>query len=115
VKLVVNRNYVIEKTKELIAAQSCFGELKDLANAWLDSVDKPDEKEKFHKYIEYLKGSVSPIDACINFLKSDIGKQVYGDKISDVLRAAETAKASGEDTCICPACQAGKAILNDLK
>lgn len=111
----MDKSLVIEKTKELVAAQSCFGELKDLANAWLDSVDKADEKEKFDKYIEYLKGSVSPIDACIGFLKSDFGKQVYGDKITEVLSAAEAAKKAGEDTCICPACQAGKAILNNLK
>lgn len=111
----MNKNLVIEKTKELVAAQSCFGELKDLANAWLNSIDKADEKEKFDKYIEYLKGSVSSIDSCIGFLKSDMGKQIYGDKITEVLNAAESAKKGGEDTCICPACQAGKAILNDLK
>ena len=29
----MNKNLVIEKTKELVAAQSCFAELKDLANA----------------------------------------------------------------------------------
>ena len=111
----MDKKLVIEKTKDLVAAQSCFGELKDLANAWLSSVDKPDEKEKFDKYIEYLKGSVSSIDACIEFLKSDFGKQVYGDKINEVLNAAETAKKGGENTCICPACQAGKAILESFK
>ena len=110
----MDKKVVVEKTKELIAAQSCYAELKDLANDWLNSVDKPDEAEKFNKYIEYLKGSVSPIDACIGFLKSDMGKQIYGDKIAAVLKGAEDAKAAGEDTCICPACQAGKVILKNI-
>lgn len=111
----MNKDLIIEKTKELVAAPSCFAELKELANDWLNSVGKDGEDEKFNKYIEYLKGSVSSIDACIGFLKSDIGKQVYGDKIAEVLKAAEDAKKAGEDTCICPACQAGKAIINNLK
>ena len=110
----MDKSFVIKKTKELVAANSCFGELRDLANDWLHSVDKADEKEKFDKYIEYLKGSVSSIDSCIGFLKSDIGKKVYGDKVTEVLNAAEAAKKGGEDTCICPACQAGKAIINNL-
>ena len=110
----MDKKIIIEKTKELVAAQSCFGELKDLANDWLNSIDKADETEKFNKYIEYLKGSVTPIDACIGFLKSDMGKQIYGDKITEVLKGAEAAKAGGEDTCVCPACQAGKVILKNI-
>lgn len=110
----MDKKIIIEKTKELVAAQRCFGELKDLANDWLNSIDKADETEKFNKYIEYLKGSVTPIDACIGFLKSDMGKQIYGDKITEVLKGAEEAKAGGEDTCVCPACQAGKVILKNI-
>ena len=110
----MDKKIVIEKTKELVAAPSCFEELKHLANDWLNSVDKADETEKFNKYIEYLKGSVSSIDACIGFLKSDMGKQIYGDKIDAVLKAAEDAKSNGEDTCICPACQAGKVVLKNI-
>lgn len=110
----MDKKIVIEKTKELVAAQSCYQELKDLANAWLNSIDKADETEKFNKYIEYLKGSVSSIDVCIGFLNSDFGKQIYGDKITEVLKAAEDAKAAGEDVCICGACQAGKAILKAI-
>lgn len=110
----MNKDLVIEKTKEIVSAPSCYPELKDFANAWLASVGKDDEKEKFDKYIEYLKGSVSPIDACISFLESDMGKQIYGDKAEETIKYAKDKKAAGEDTCICPACQAGKVILKNI-
>ena len=64
----MNKDVVLAKTKELIAAPSVFPELKKLAEDYVNSVGKADEKEKFDKYIEYLKGSVSSIDACIGFL-----------------------------------------------
>ena len=109
----MDKNLIIEKTKELVAAQSCYGELKDLANNWLNSIGSSDENEKFDKYIEYLKGSVSSIDDCINFLKSDFGKQIYGDYRDTALKQAEDVKASGGKVCTCPACQAGNVILTN--
>ncbi len=110
----MNKELVLEKTKELIAAPSCYGELKELANNWINAIGKADENEKFDKYIEYLKGSVSPIDACISFLESDMGKQIYGDKSEETIKYAKDQKAKGEDTCICGACQAGKVILQNI-
>ena len=110
----MNKDIVISKTKELIAAPSVFPELKKLAEDYLNSVDKPDEKEKFDKYIEYLKGSVSSIDACIGFLSSDMGKQIYGDKRDEALKFAEDKKAAGQTVCTCPACQAGDVILKNV-
>ena len=37
------KNYVEEKTKELIAAPSCYQGLRDLAEKWLNSKDTPEE------------------------------------------------------------------------
>ena len=84
------------------------------AEDYLNAVGKADEKEKFDKYIEYLKGSVSSIDACIGFLASDMGKQIYGDKRDEALKFAEDKKAAGEKVCTCPACQAGDVILKNI-
>ena len=51
----------------------------------------------------------------IEFLKSDMGHQIYGDKTDETIAYANERKAAGEDTCICPACQASKAILEITK
>ena len=110
----MNKDIIISKTKELISAPSVFPELKQLAEDYLNAVGKADENEKFDKYIEYLKGSVSSIDACIGFLASDMGKQIYGDKRDEALKFAEDKKAAGEKVCTCPACQAGDVILKNI-
>ena len=110
----MNKDLILSKTKELITQPSCFGELKALAEDWMNSVGKDNEKEKFDKYIEYLKGSVSPIEACIEFLKSDFGKQIYGDTRDAVLKDAEDKKAKGEKICTCGACRIGDEILRNI-
>ncbi|MBF1715173.1 MAG: hypothetical protein HXO85_06140, partial [Selenomonas sp.] len=48
----------------------------------------------------------------IGFMDSPDGVKVFGEKkAQELAAAAKKAKEQGEDTCICPACQAGKAIL----
>ena len=44
-----------------------------------------------------------------------MGKQIYGEHVTAVLKEAEDKKSAGEDTCICPACQACKHILELAK
>ena len=111
----MDRGKVIEKVKELIAAPSCNPELKEIAGEWLDSIGMPDETEKFNALLGNAEACKTPIDGCIEFLKSDMGKKIYGDKAETVLKDAENRKAAGEDTCICPACQACKEILKLAK
>lgn len=110
----MNKDVVLAKTKELIAAPSVFPELKKLAEDYVNSVGKADEKEKSDKYIEYLKGSVSSIDACIGFLASDMGKQIYGEHRDAALKDAEDRKKNGETVCTCPACRAGDVVLKNI-
>ena len=107
----MNKEKIVEEVKKLMAAPSCYPELKDAAKAWLDSNGKPDEKEKFDALLKGVKACKTDIDNCIAFLKSDIGKKIYGDKVGAVLKEAEDKKLAGEDTCICPACQACKSII----
>lgn len=107
----MNKEKIVEEVKKLIAAPSCYPELRDTAKAWLDSNGKPDEKEKFDALVKGAKACKTDIDNCIVFLKSDMGKQIYGDKVDAVLKDAEDRKAAGEDTCVCGACQACKAII----
>ena len=111
----MNKEKIVEEVKNLITAPSCFPELREAGEKYLASIGKDSEKECFDSLIKGVEACKSPIDACIGFLKSDMGKQIYGDKVDAVLKDAEDKKAAGEDTCICPACQACKHILENAK
>ena len=72
------------------------------------------EKAAAEKLIAALEECVEPIDATIEFLKSEKGKEILGaDTAAAVLKTAEDAKAKGEKICPCPACQNGKAVLEN--
>ena len=61
-----------------------------------------------------LKDDVLTIDALIAFADSPDGVAVFGEKESGgIAAAAKKAKEQGETTCICPACQTGKIILEN--
>ncbi len=111
----MNKELVIQKVKELMAAPSCYPKLKEIAGEWLDSIGNANEKEKFDTLIKGVEECKSSIDSCIMFLNSDMGKQIYGDSCAAVLKDAEERKAKGEDTCVCAACQACKEILQHAK
>ena len=112
---VMDKGLLIQKVKELIAAPSCYPELKEIAGEWLDHIGQPDESEKLSALVGNAEACKTGIDRCIEFLKSDMGKQIYGDKVEAVLKDAEDRKAHGEDTCVCAACQACKEILKITK
>ncbi len=105
--------FVIAKTKELMAASTCSKEAKDAAQAWLDAVGTAGEAEETKKYIAELEADIVTIDGLIAFAGSDAGKRVFGaDKASNVVEQAKKAKANGAAYCFCPACQAVEAILS---
>ena len=95
------KNYVEEKTKELIAAPSCYQGLRDLAEKWLNSKDTPEEAAVTKEYLAALEADVLSIDALIAFAGSEKGIQIFGNE-----------QANGAKYCICPACTAGGAILD---
>lgn len=111
----MNKQLLIQKVKELIDARSCYPELREIAQEWLDSIDQSGENEKLQALIGNAEACKTDIDGCIAFLKSDMGKKIYGEQADAVLKNAEERKAAGEDTCICPACQACKEILKITK
>ncbi len=49
-------------------------------------------------------------DECIAFYESDAAKQMFGDKLSEMLAAEKARKANGEKYCDCPACTLALAI-----
>lgn len=106
------KDYVVEKTKELIAAPTCSAETRAAAKAWLDAVDTENETEETKKYMQELEEDIMPIDRLIGFAGSEAGTQVFGkEKAEEVLAHAKECKEAGAKYCDCPACAAVEAIL----
>ncbi len=89
-------------------APSCYPGLKALIEAWQAAIGTAGEKAAAEKMLAGLKECVTPIDGLIAFAGSPNGEKILGkDAAVGMLKAAKEAKAKGEDTCICPACQNG--------
>ena len=99
-------NYVVEKTKELIAAPSCSQEAKDAAQAW-------HEAKETKNYIAELEEDIVTADGLVAFAESEAGAQVFGvEKAKEVAAHGKELVAQGKPYCDCPACAAVEAILS---
>lgn len=106
-------NYVIEKTHELMDAQSCSSEARAAAQTWLDAVGTDNEAAETKKFIEELEADIMPVDSLIAFAESEAGAQIFGaDTAKDVAAHGKEIKAAGAKYCDCPACAAVEAILS---
>ena len=77
-------------------------------------MDTDAEKEASAKLVAELEEDVCDLDDVIVFFESEHGAQVLGAEAAAAMaKAAHSAKDAGETVCICPACQAGAAILVD--
>lgn len=104
--------FIIEKTRQLIAAPTCSAEARAAAQAWLDAVGTDREAAETHKYVEELEADIMPIDQLIAFAESDGGKGYFGaDTAAGIAAHAREIKAAGAKYCDCPACAAVEAIL----
>lgn len=107
------REYVVEKTKEMMAAPSCNAETKAAAQAWLDAAGTDREAEASETYIKELEGDIMPIDMLIAFTESENGVKVFGaERAKAMADHAKEIKAAGAKYCDCPACAAAEAILS---
>lgn len=105
-------NYVIEKTRELIAAPTCSSETKAAAQKWMDAVGTDKEKEETQKYIEELEADIMPIDMLIGFAESEKGMGYFGaETAATIVSHAKEIKAAGAKYCDCPACTVVAEIL----
>ena len=101
------RDFIVEKVKEVLAAPSCCPELKDAAQ-------KADEKAAGKILIAELEEDVQSIDDTLAFFCSDAAKEIFGaETAANMAETARKVKASGAKICFCPACTAGKAILDN--
>ncbi len=102
-----------EKVKELINAPSCCPEAKAAGEAYLKAYGTNGQKAAAEALIAELKEDVNSVDSSIAFGESDAGKQILGDGCDEFVEAAKKSKAKGGKYCVCDACQAGGAILDN--
>ncbi len=105
---------LIQKVKDVIAAPSCCAEAKAAAKSYLDAIGTDGEAAAAQALIAELEEDVCSIDDLIGFVESDGGKAFFGaEKAAGMAAAAKKAQADGVKYCICPACTAGGAILDN--
>ena len=108
----MDRSAVIDMVQKLVDAPSVYEGLKAKAEVFLRAVDTPQEKSAFRALTDEIKSDVLTIDQLISFTESPDGTTLFGaQRAGEYNAAAKQAKEQGEDTCICPACQACKEIL----
>jgi pyruvate-ferredoxin/flavodoxin oxidoreductase len=93
------RNSLADKTRELIAVEWARPELKEAAQAWLDTMaDGEANKDATTKYVAALEASICTVDELI---------------ASDKFKAhGEELKAAGKKFCDCNACKLVEEILS---
>jgi hypothetical protein len=109
------RDLIIENVKAVIAAPSCCPELKEVAQNYLKALNTVAEKEAAKKLVAELEEDVLSIDVVLAFASSPVGAKVFGEEKATAFAAqAKKVKADGGKYCFCPACTAGKKVL-DMK
>ena len=110
----MTKNDLIQKVKDVIAASSCCAEAKAAAQSYLDSLGTDGEQAAAKALLAELDEDVCSIGDLVAFAESDHGKAIFGEeKAAAMAAAAKKAQADGAKYCICPACAAGGAILDN--
>ncbi len=110
----MTKTELTQKVNDVIAAPSCCPELKAVAQAYLAALGTAGEADAAKALLAELEEDVSSIDGLIGFAESERGKSFFGaEKAAGLAAAAKKAKADGTKYCICPACTAGGAILDN--
>ena len=110
----MTKEELLQEVRAVIAAPSCYSGLKEAAEAYLAAVDQAGEKDAARKLLAELEADVCSIDDVIPFFASNEAKKPFGEEQATAMLAqAHEVKAQGGDTCFCPACTAGKAILDN--
>ena len=103
-----------EKVQELIKAPSCYVGLKNAAEDWLKAEGTADEKAASGKLIAELEADVQSIDDVIGLFGSEAGRKIVGaETAAQMLAHFQDVKAKGGKWCDCPACAAGRVILDN--
>lgn len=101
-----------EVIEAMINAPTCYSELKNAGQEYLDSIGKENEKEVAKKLIAETEADIELIDDVLQFFESDKGKAFFGeDQAAALAKKAREVKAAGGKYCFCPACTAGLELL----
>jgi hypothetical protein len=104
---------VIDKVKELVNASSVCPEAKEAGQRYLDAVGTDGQKKAADDLVAELKEDVRSVDQNIEFFGSPAAAEAMGREQADAFLAHfKEAKAAGKEWCDCPACSAGKAVLD---
>ena len=109
----MEKQFFIDRTQTILHASSSCPEIKAAAQDWLDSIGTDREKAAAERYLAELEEDVTPIDRLIGLLNSELGEQIFGDKRNFMLKKACDSRDLGMPYCICAACNAGGAILDN--
>ena len=109
----MTKEEMVQTVKDLIEAPSCYDGLRKKAEAYL-AAEGEAKKAAADALVEELEGDVSSIDSTIAFFGSPTAEQLFGKEQAAAGKAhAESVKAAGGKYCDCPACAAGKKILDN--
>lgn len=101
----------IEKTKVLLS-DWCCDELKEAAQAWLDSIGTDKQKEAGERYVAELQDSIVTVEGMLAFLPTKEAKAKFGENIANKFyEHAKELKSKGIVNCDCPACTSALAVL----
>jgi len=104
---------VIDSVKELVAAPSVCPEAKEAGEKYLAAVGTDEQKKAAEMLVTELEEDVLTLDQNIEFFGSPAAAQKFGKEAAEgYLAHFKEAKAAGKKWCDCPACAAGKAVLD---
>lgn len=96
----------------IVEAPSCCPELKEVAQAWLNSLGTEQEAAATEKLMAEAKADITTVDNLIALTGSELGVQIFGEKLAQDLHAhGLDIKSKGAMYCDCPACAGCLAII----
>lgn len=110
----MDKQEILAKVKEVMDAPSCCAELKAECAKYLAAVGTSEQAAEAKKLVAELEADVQKIDDVLAFFSSEMGTKIFGKEQAEALTAtAKKVKAEGGKYCFCPACAAGRAILDN--
>ena len=106
------REDLVAATRKLIAIDYARPELKAAAQAWLDTKDDGNANaEAARAYVKALEENIATTKESLAFFKSEKAKEMYGEKVKDMIAIEEDKLAKGIPYCGCEACTLAAEIL----
>lgn len=108
-----NEMYLIQKTLEMTADETCCQELRAAAKGWLDARGTDGETAAWDAYLAELQADVMPLEEVLAFSGSPEAVKIFGNE--EFVRGLHAhyleVQAAGGRYCDCPACSAARKIL----